>query len=463
LPGPRSSAPPRILPVPGYDEAAVRSAVEAILQPMLDAWLRERVANPLIVVKPNWVQESHEYEPAIWEPVITNPSVLHAVIECVARSVSGGATICICDAPHTYADFGLITARGNLVSRLDAVRRQYPHVAIELLDLRREVWKRKEEVVTERLPNAEDPRGYVRLNLGRNSQFFQHAGEGRFYGADYDSRVVNEHHRGELQEYLLSGTAIKSDLFINVPKLKTHKKTGITCCLKSLVGINGDKNWLPHHTEGAPSNGGDEFPRAQFRNDLERSIKNAGRRVALALPGVGTWAYRKARNSGKRMLGDSETVVRNGNWHGNDTCWRMALDLNRALRFGAADGTWRTAHEPKRCLAIVDGIVGGEGNGPLCPDAVASGVLFGGDDVAVVDAVACRLMGFDPARVPIVNEAFARHALPITESAMDQIVVDDQRVGEIVPLAKLDPAVPGGFEPHFGWVEHLRDLTVSGC
>ena len=53
---------------------------------------------------------------------------------------------------------------------------------------------------------------------------------------------------------------MKCDLFVNLPKLKTHKKTGITCSLKNFVGINGDKNWLPHHTEGVPANGGDEFP-----------------------------------------------------------------------------------------------------------------------------------------------------------------------------------------------------------
>ena len=30
-------------------------------------------------------------------------------------------------------------------------------------------------------------------------------------------------------------------LVVNVPKLKVHKKAGITCCLKNLIGINGNK------------------------------------------------------------------------------------------------------------------------------------------------------------------------------------------------------------------------------
>jgi hypothetical protein len=42
------------------------------------------------------------------------------------------------------------------------------------------------------------------------------------------------------------------------------------------------------------------------------------KKVALAMPGIGGLLYRKMRNAGKIMLGDSETVIRNGNWHGNE-------------------------------------------------------------------------------------------------------------------------------------------------
>ncbi len=129
----------------------------------------------------------------------------------------------------------------------------------------------------------------------------------------------------------------------------------------------------------------------------------------------------------------------------------MALDLNRTLLYGNTDGTWREVVAPKHYLALVDGIIGGEGNGPLCPDPVASGVLLTGTNPAVVDAVACRLMGFDPRRVPIVREAFASHRWPIADVPLDQITVLDDRLGRPVPLDELTPAVPGGFKPHFGW------------
>jgi len=444
----------RVATIGGYDE---REAIRAFARDALDsdAVIAELLDNDdpsrVVVIKPNWIQEAHEYRPEVWEPVITHPAVILATIDAVAARMRGRGTICICDAPHTYADFQAIVRRGDLHAHIDALRQRWSGLAIEVIDLRRETWIREEEVVVERRPNPEDPRGYARLNLGRDSLFYGHRGEGRYYGADYDSRVVNEHHRGETQEYLLAGTPLRCDLFINLPKLKTHKKTGITCCLKNLVGINGDKNWLPHHTEGTPDNGGDEFPAARAAHGLERRVKHIGRKVALRVPGLGTWLYRKARNVGKQVLGDSDQVVRNGNWHGNDSCWRMALDLNRALLYGQADGSWREVGGAKHYLAIVDGIVGGEGNGPLCPEPVASRVLLSGTDPAAVDALACRLIGFDPRTVPIVVHAFAEHRWPIASDPLGDLRVSDERVGAQLPLDDVPPAVAGGFKPHFGW------------
>ena len=237
-------------------QKAIRTCIETALDthPACSDLLKDTEKASLIVVKPNWVQEWHEYRKDVWEPVITNPALLLCLLECLAERIAGTATICVCDGPHTYANFGAILQRGDFQARFQALTAQYPRITFELLDLRREVWLRKEEVVVERLVNAEDPRGYVRADLGEDSLFYRHAGEGHFYGADYDAAVVNSHHQGTIQEYLLAGTPMACDLFINVPKMKTHKKTGITCCLKNLVGINGDKNWLPHHTEQSNMN-----------------------------------------------------------------------------------------------------------------------------------------------------------------------------------------------------------------
>jgi uncharacterized protein (DUF362 family) len=58
-------------------------------------------------------------------------------------------------------------------------------------------------------------------------------------------------------------------------------------------------------------------------------------------------------------------------------------------------------------LAIVDGIVGMEGNGPIQGEARPVGVLAFGTDWVAVDATCTRLMGLDPARVEYLREAGA--------------------------------------------------------
>ncbi|MBU0493969.1 MAG: DUF362 domain-containing protein [Chloroflexi bacterium] len=61
------------------------------------------------------------------------------------------------------------------------------------------------------------------------------------------------------------------------------------------------------------------------------------------------------------------------------------LDLYEALRPG---------------LAVVDGVVGLEGDGPLMGTARPTGVLVMGVDGVAVDAVSTRIMGLDPALIP---------------------------------------------------------------
>lgn len=63
---------------------------------------------------------------------------------------------------------------------------------------------------------------------------------------------------------------------------------------------------------------------------------------------------------------------------------------------------------PTRACAVVDGIVGLEGDGPLFGSAVPSGVIVAGNDLLAVDATCARLMGFDPAQIDYL--AFAAWA-----------------------------------------------------
>ena len=73
----------------------------------------------------------------------------------------------------------------------------------------------------------------------------------------YKPSLMLAHHGPGRHEYLFVKRALDADLLINLPKLKTHMKTGLTGALKNLVGICGRKESLPHHIRGSYFDGGD--------------------------------------------------------------------------------------------------------------------------------------------------------------------------------------------------------------
>src|SRR5690606_20304953 len=129
-------------------------------------------------------------------------------------------------------------------------------------------------------------------------------------------------------EYRLARTPLDADVFINLPKLKTHKKVGITVALKNLVGITETTNWLPRHTEGTPDAGGDQFPSATRRTRLERRVMAPVRKLFGHRYGAARLLV-PIKRLATLYFGSTEHTVRSGNWHGNDTAWRMILDLNK--------------------------------------------------------------------------------------------------------------------------------------
>jgi uncharacterized protein (DUF362 family) len=76
-------------------------------------------------------------------------------------------------------------------------------------------------------------------------------------------------------------------------------------------------------------------------------------------------------------------------------------------------------HLFSRQFAIVDGIVGMEGNGPIQGTPKNAGVLVAGSDVAGVDATCCRIMGIDPSKIEYLR--MARGEENLGESAFRQI------------------------------------------
>ena len=78
-----------------------------------------------VVVKPNWVQHRAESSDS-WDALITSPDLVVQVVRAVAALTGGRALVSVCDAPHTYADFDAILARGDLRQRLARVAAEWP-------------------------------------------------------------------------------------------------------------------------------------------------------------------------------------------------------------------------------------------------------------------------------------------------------------------------------------------------
>jgi uncharacterized protein (DUF362 family) len=70
-------------------------------------------------------------------------------------------------------------------------------------------------------------------------------------------------------------------------------------------------------------------------------------------------------------------------------------------------------------LAIVDGIIGMEGDGPIMGDPVQAGVLVMGRNLPAVDATCCRIMGINPHKIEYLRQA-DQWLGPIHESLIEQ-------------------------------------------
>lgn len=98
-------------------------------------------------------------------------------------------------------------------------------------------------------------------------------------------------------------------------------------------------------------------------------------------------------------------------------------------------------------LAIVDGIIGMDGDGPLMGDAKSMGVLVMGTDLLAVDATCCRLMCLDPYKVEHLALGYARKLGILPEK-------------DIVQIGRPIQELAKPFEPHPRFA-HLKLAPLS--
>lgn len=440
---------------PAYDPDTIRSLVTRLFMEsgMDSARAGSAKWNPLgeiirpgdrVLVKPNWVHHRNRSGAGL-ESLITQATVVGGVLDFVARS--SPAEVIVADAPIQGCDLPKMLSE----SGYDRVREAFAAAGapVEWRDLRRTVLKKTAGKWT-RHSDLRPLEQYVLFDVGSHSLLEPISDDAeRFRVTMYNPDLMRATHAPGRHQYLIAREAIEADVIINLPKLKTHKKAGITGALKNLVGINGNKDYLPHHRLGGSTTGGDCYEGGNRLKLLaELLVDGYNRREGLSAQ-----LFRQAERAayGLIKLTGMDTNL-DGSWHGNDTVWRMSLDLNRVLRYGRTDGS--LAHEPqRRIVSITDAVVCGEGEGPLAPTPRRLGMLSLARNSAAAELAHAHVMGFDWEKIPIVREAFGRFAFPICEFAPEDVEL--QINGAIMrrPWPELGLRV---FQPPEGWRGHCE-------
>jgi uncharacterized protein (DUF362 family) len=162
---------------------------------------------------------------------------------------------------------------------------------------------------------------------------------------------------------------------------------------------------------------------------LSRTIASA--EVVISLPKLKTHHWAVATLSLKNLFGTLPGICYG--WPKNELHWR-----------GIDNSIVDIALTRTPDLAIVDGIIGMEGDGPLNGTPKPMGVLVMGSDLVAVDATCCRLMQFDPERVAYLVLGLRKKLGHLAEPRIRQL-------GETIA----DRAQP------FETVEHFKALALG--
>lgn len=399
----------------------------------------------IVLLKPNWV---HHYN---FSKNGLNCLITHEIfIECVLDEVlkCNPGKVIIGDSPIQGCNFSKLSD-WKWIERI----RNKSDVPIEIKDYRRTHFIR--DPITSKASvknNLIDESNYILFDLAKSSSLEEITNSNsNFRVADYDHRLLQINHQKGVHKYLMTKDPFKVDVILNLPKLKTHQKAGLTGALKNLVGLNGNKDYLPHHRSGGSFEGGDCYSGKsvlkkanELLNDL--SNQNIGNRKYLIYKNLN-----RSITLIRKIFGDKGNV--SGGWYGNDTVWRMAIDLNKILLYGKADGSISNNIQ-RTIFSITDAIIAGDHDGPLKPEPVYFGMVTFGSSSAIVEYVHGLLMGFEPFKIPLLNGAF------ISFPYLTQFTPEDIEVYMNSKKIELKDIVNYSypFTPSQGWKSHIERM-----
>lgn len=383
-----------------------------------------------VVIKPNFVLDKH-YNDGDINCVITHPSVIRTICDYAYIALKGKGELVIADAPQANCDFQNLLKNSKLET-ISEFYNEAANISVSIYDLRQIKYEYNNNTYLDSQSRKQldgDPLGYTIVNLTNNSEFIAMQNVDRLYGADYDREETIKHHNGNKHEYCVSKTVLSADVIISVPKMKVHRKAGVTLNLKNLIGINGNKNYLPHFRIGLKEDGGDEFPELSKE---QKTIQYTNRFLIdklMAKPNPFKDFLYKIARTGYSVIRkivpktDAKNVIGAGDWSGNDTIWRTLLDLNKILLYSDIEGNLH--NEPQRkFISIIDGIIAGENEGPLVPTAKPCGIIAAGLNPLVTDIALTRIMGFDVNKIPKFKRALQLKDYKLSQIAISNIEIN---------------------------------------
>lgn len=350
-----------------------------------------------ILLKPNWVKHSKTITDEIC--LRTNNNFLLATLEVILEKEP--VSVVIGDAPIQGCRWEDIIT-GNLLDRIDNLSKKYK-IPVQIKDFRRATFSpEKNKLKTELEPLSD----YIIFDVKGKSYLepITEKGRNRFRVTNYDPSKLNDSHKPGSHKYCISKELFDSDVIISMPKIKTHQKSGLTGALKNIVGLNGDKDFLPHHRLGGTGFGGDCYPGKSYLRllselSLDRANSQRGKTVYFLWTKVASLLWKLSFPKAVHNL--------EAGWHGNDTTWRMVMDLNLIAFYGKPDGTLSDKKQ-RVIFSLCDGIIAGQGNGPLQPKPLPLGVISFTNNPAINDIAMVTLMGFEYRKFPMLIEA-AKH------------------------------------------------------
>lgn len=413
-----------------------------------------------VVLKPNMVMDFNPVEKGT-DSLITNPSVVAAVIDYVVLALRGTGKIFIGDAPMQECNFEKLIQENGYSDLIAFYKKNLPNtIEIELVDFRQIRSKAFNGIYCSEKTDQEG----VLVRLDELSEFSQkdNVNFEKLRITNYDPEILKRHHNEHVHEYLVNKYILDADVIINLPKPKTHRKAGVTIALKNMVGINARKEYLPHHTNGSKEEGGDCYLKKSFWNKYRNEFldkKNACMQTKKKYRTA--WFYLKCAAVCARLnnIINSDSYFE-GSWYGNDTISRSIVDLNKILFYADKKGNLH-AEKQRKYLIIADMIISGEQEGPIEPVSKNVGIIAMGENPVCFDEAISKLMGAKYEYISTLHRARNPYGnLKLVGDEYPYLISNDTRWNQ-KSLNQVKASDLLYFEPTSGWKDAFNKNLFS--